>query len=105
MSDKKKTEYPEMLRKVTAFVLMNVSGKKEHRIIERLYALEEVKEIHSVHGNVDIVVKFTLTRDLVSSDAEIIGNFVHSQVRQLPGIVSTQTLIPSSSKIKDIEVY
>jgi len=64
--------------------------------------LEEVREIHSVHGDADILVKIILTRDLVSSDAEIIGDFVHNQVRQIPGVISTRTLIPGFSKIKDI---
>lgn len=100
MAGKKETEYPEMLREITAFVLMNVSGKREDRIIEKLYALKEVREVYSVHGDVDVLVKIVLTRDLISSDAETIGQFVHNQVRQIPGVLSTQTLIPSLSKIK-----
>ena len=100
MSGKKETDYPEMLREITAFVLMNVSGKREDRIIEKLYDLREVREIYSVHGDVDVLVKVVLTRDLISSDAETIGQFVHNQVRKIPGVISTQTLIPSVSKIK-----
>jgi DNA-binding Lrp family transcriptional regulator len=102
MSGKKEIEYPEMLREITAFVLMNVSGKREDRIIEKLYELKEVREIHSVHGDADVLIKIVLTRDLVSSDAEMIGQFVHNQVRQIPGVISTQTLIPSMSKIKSV---
>lgn len=101
MADKKEFEYPEMLRKITAFVLMHVVAKKEEKVIERLHALKEVKEIHSVHGDVDILLKIVLTRDLVSSDAEMIGSFVHNRIRQIPGVVSTQTLIPGFSKIKE----
>jgi DNA-binding Lrp family transcriptional regulator len=102
MSGKKEIEYPEMVREITAFVLMNVSGKREDRIIEKLYDLKEVREIHTVHGEVDVLMKIVLTRDLVSSDAEMIGQFVHNQVRQIPGVISTQTLIPSMSKIKSV---
>ncbi len=102
MSNKKEFEYPEMRREITAFILMNISaGKKGDRIIEKLYALEEVREVHSVHGNVDILVKIVLTRDLISSDAETIWNFVNNKVGQITGIVSTQTLIPGFSKIKE----
>lgn len=100
MSGKKEMEYPEMVREITAFVLMNVSGKREDRIIEKLYDLKEVREIYSVHGDVDVLVKIVLTRDLISSDAETIGQFVHNQVRKIPGVISTQTLIPSMAKIK-----
>lgn len=79
---------------------MNVEAKREFRMIDRLYALDEIREIHSVHGEFDIIAKVVLTRDLIISDAETIGHFVHNQVRQLPGVVSTQTLIPGFSKIK-----
>lgn len=94
-------EYPDMHRKITAFVLMNVQARRESKIVERLYELDEVREIHSVHGDVDLLIKITLTRDLLSSDAEIISQFVHEKVRQMPGVNSTRTLIPGFSKSKD----
>jgi hypothetical protein len=100
MAHMKKEEYPEMLRSITAFIMMNVEAKRELKIVDRLFALPEVKEIHSVHGSIDILVKIKLTRDLLSSDAEVIGQFVHEKVRQVDGILSTQTLIPGTSKIK-----
>jgi DNA-binding Lrp family transcriptional regulator len=100
MANKKGLEYPEMRREITAFILLNVSAKREYRIVDKLFAMEEVMEVHSVHGDVDILVKIVLTRDLVSSDAEIIGDFVHNRVRQIPGVISSQTLIPGLSKMK-----
>jgi hypothetical protein len=45
MSNKTEREYPEMQREIIVFILMNVSGKRENRIIEKLYALEEVREV------------------------------------------------------------
>ncbi len=101
MANKKKEEYPEMLRSITAFIMMNVEAKRELKIVNRLFALPEVREIHSVHGSIDILVKIELIRDLLSSDAEVIGQFVHEKVRQMDGVVSTQTLIPDNSKIKE----
>ncbi len=95
-----KEEYPEMLRSITAFITLNVEAKGELKVVEKLFALPEVREVHSIHGSIDILVKIVLTRDLLSSDAEIIGQFVHGQVRQIGGIISTQTLIPGTSKIK-----
>jgi hypothetical protein len=100
MAKLKESEYPEMLREITAFVLINASAKKEIRLVDKLISLEGVKEVHSVHGSVDIIAKIVLRRDLVSSDAETIGDFVHNKVRQLSGVISTQTLIPGYSKIK-----
>ena len=100
MANVNKDEYPEMLRSITAFIMMNVEAKRELKIVDKLFALPEVKEVHSVHGSIDILAKIALTRDLLSSDAEVIGQFVHERVRQIDGIVSTQTLIPGTSMIK-----
>lgn len=93
--------YPEMQRTITAFVLMNVQAKKEHKIVEKLFQLEEVKEVHSVFGDVDLLVKVRLHRDFLSSDAETISQFVHENIRQLPGVLATKTLIPGVSHIKE----
>jgi len=100
MTDLKGVEYPEMKREITVFILMSVQAKKESKLIDRLYELKEVKEIYSVHGDVDLLVKVDLTRDLLSSDAEIISQFVQEKVRQISGINSTNTLIPGFSRIK-----
>ena len=92
--------YPEMKRNITIFVLINVDGKQEQRLIDKLFALPEVVELHSVHGSIDLVVKATLSRDLLSSDAEIISQFTHSSLRCMKGVLSTQTLIPGISLVK-----
>jgi len=103
MTDLKDVKYPEMKREITVFILMNVQAKKELKLIDKLFGLKEVREIYSVHGDVDLLVKVDLTRDLLSSDAEIISQFVQEKVRQLPGINSTNTLIPGFSRIKKPE--
>ncbi len=100
MAERKECEYPEMQRGITAFILMKVQAKREFKIVEKLFALDEVVEVHSVHGEVDLLVKIKLTRDLLSSDAEILSQFVHDHVRQLNGVSSTQTLIPGFSRVK-----
>ena len=101
MKNTKEKDYPEMLREITVFVLINISAKKESQILDRIFALEEVKEVHSVHGSIDVIAKLILTRDLVSSDAEVISRYVQKKIRHIPGVLSTQTLIPGISKIKE----
>ena len=100
MTGKETSEYPDMQRDITAFVLINVKAKSEFRIMDKLFVHKEVKELHTVHGDVDILAKIVLKRDLLSSDAEIIGKFVHDHIRGISGVNSTQTLIPGASKIK-----
>jgi hypothetical protein len=95
-------KYPEMRREINVFILMNVEGRHETKIMDKLWALDEVREIHSVHGAIDIVIRVKLMRDLLSSDAELISQFLHTSIRQWPGVVSTQTLLPGLSKVKDL---
>ncbi len=94
--------YPEMRREINVFVLMNVEGRHENKIMDKLYALEEVREVHSVHGAIDIIFRVRLMRDLLSSDAELISQFMQSTIRQWQGVVSTQTLLPGLSRVKDL---
>ena len=101
MAKFKEADYPEMKRGITAFIQLLVQARKEDRILEKLFELEEVREVHSVHGDIDILVKIVLTRDLLISDAETIGQFVHEKIRQISGVNSTKTLIPGFSKVKD----
>jgi uncharacterized ParB-like nuclease family protein len=100
MAQKKIEEYPDMKRDITFFILINVDGTLEHRLIDKLFALPEVVELHSVHGSIDLILKAVLSRDLLASDAEVISNFTHASLRQMKGVLSTQTLIPGLSLVK-----
>lgn len=100
MADHTEQEYPEMKREITVFILLNIEGKYEQNIFDKLIALEEVREVHSVHGSIDMIAKVTLMRDLLSSDAELLSQFTVSTIRQWKGVISTQTLIPGVSKVK-----
>jgi uncharacterized ParB-like nuclease family protein len=101
MARYKQQKYPDMHPEMTVFILLNVDGKHEQRIFDKLLALDEVREVHSVHGSIDIIVKVTLVRDLLSSDAELLSQFILTTIRKWTGVISTQTLIPGLSKIKD----
>ena len=100
MAEKSKSEYPEMQRWIVTFVLMNVQARREYKVMEKLFALDEVKEVHSVHGTFDLIAKLVLSRNLLCSDAEVICDFVQNKIRMINGVISTQTLIPGASKIK-----
>ena len=101
MARHKQQKYPDMHPEMTVFILLNVDGRYEQRIFDKLLALDEVREVHSVHGSIDIIVKVTLVRDLLSSDAELLSQFILTTIRKWTGVISTQTLIPGISKIKD----
>ena len=97
MASMKDVELPEMTRWISAFILMTVKAGREMRVMDRLFEMEEVREVHSVHGEFDLLAKISMSRDLLSSDAEMIGNVVYEKVRSIPDVLTTQTLIPSHS--------
>ena len=101
MLEKETPDYPEMKRSVTAFVLVNLNASTNIRIIDKIFSLDEVQEVHSVHGTIDILVKVVLKRDFLASDAEMIAEFVDNLVKRTKGIERTQTLIPGVSKVKE----
>lgn len=77
--------------------------KKEYYVLDgnhRVAAAKEVQEIHFVPGDFDIIVKIAVKQDYLSSDSEVIGQFLHDKVRRRPGVIKTQTIIPISSKWK-----
>jgi len=101
MMDKKESDFPEMKRGVTAFLMINVETNRENRIMERLFAYKEVQEVHFIPGDFDILAKIVVERDLISSDSEAIGQFVQNRIRRIQGVTKTQTIIPLSSKRKE----
>lgn len=100
MAKHKEKKYPEMRPEMTVFILLSVEGRHEKRIFEKLLSLDQVREVHSVHGSIDLIVKVKLVRDLLSSDGELITEFILSTIRKWNGVTSTQTLIPGISKVK-----
>ncbi len=99
----RETNYPEMQREITVFMLLNIEGKAEDALLEKMKALPEIREIYDVHGTFDMMIKLILHRDLLSSDAELVTRFTQETIRQWKGIISTHTLIPGMAIIKDKE--
>ncbi|NOX33589.1 MAG: ParB N-terminal domain-containing protein [Deltaproteobacteria bacterium] len=100
MLEKSTPDYPEMKRTITAFIMIDINTSTEIKVIDKLFDMDEVQEVHSVHGAIDILVKIVLRRDFLASDAEIIAEFVDQRIRKISGINRTQTIIPGISKVK-----
>ena len=92
--------FPEMKQVTIAFIMVSVKPELEKEIVEKLYAYEQVKELHYVPADFDVIAKIVLERDLLSSESEVVRQFVQGKVRRIPGVTWTQTIIPLSSKIK-----
>ncbi len=102
MINEDEPEFPDIQQQgVVAFIFINVKSGKDYKIMERLYSIKEVKEVHIVSGHIDLIAKIVLKRNLLSSDSEIIGQFMHDNIRKISGVIKTQTIIPTSSKVKN----
>ena len=98
IAEKEGYEIPEMKRMTAAFLLINVETRREDRIMEKLFDHEEVREVHFVPGEFDIIAKIVVESDWLSSESEMIGQFVQQHVRSIAGVTKTRTIIPISSK-------
>jgi len=70
-----------------AYVQIALDSAKEQEIYDRLSSLKEIKEVHILFGEWDMIVKLQL------DDPEHLGTFVMEQIRNLPGVRLTSTMI------------
>lgn len=72
---------------VTAIVLLNIERGKINDVAERLVELDGVGEVHSVAGRYDLVAI------LRTRSNEALADVVTNQIRQIPAIEHSETLI------------
>ena len=73
------------------FALLSISPLNEKEVYEQLGNIREIKEIHPLFGEFDILVK------MECSDIDSIGGVVINKIRSLKGVVDTKTLIGTKS--------
>jgi len=71
----------------TAYVLINCKMGSEEQIIDELKNIESVKEIHGTFGAYDIVAK------VESKSVQELRETITWQIRKLPNITSTITVM------------
>ena len=72
-----------------AYVLMLVEHGKMNDVAKKLLALDEVKELHELYGEFDIIAKVE-TNDMAS-----LKDFIEKKIRPIKEIRETETLIAS----------
>jgi DNA-binding Lrp family transcriptional regulator len=71
----------------TAIVLLNVAAQETNSTAQTVAAIPGVSEVYSVAGTYDLVAIIRV------SDDEDLADIVTGQIRGVPGILSSQTLI------------
>ncbi|EHP69501.1 transcriptional regulator [Metallosphaera yellowstonensis MK1] len=77
---------------VTAIVLINTDPGGEEEVFNKLKQMNEVSETYIVYGVYDIVTK------LDAPDMDTLRNFISNNIRKLPKVRSTLTMIIMEGK-------
>jgi DNA-binding Lrp family transcriptional regulator len=70
-----------------AYVQISLDQVRESEVLEKLQSMEEVKDVHILFGEWDILAKIEVP------DAEQLGSFILTHIRSLPGVKLTSTMI------------
>jgi len=90
----------EMKRKARAFVLLSVELGKEEEVMEKLLKIGEVKEVHIITGEKDLIVVLETERELVVPSSKKITDLISRRIASINGVQDTETIIPTLSKTK-----
>ena len=71
----------------TAYVLANCIAGVEEKIIDEIAKISEIREVRGTYGVHDIFVK------VESTDIEALNHAITNEIRRIPGITSTMTLV------------
>jgi len=75
---------------VTGLVLVKLMPGKEKQALARLKNLENVLHMSAVFGRWDLVL------DMETEDLPMLSNVVVQEIRGIPGVLSTETLVTTS---------
>lgn len=68
------------------FVLISTAPAKEHEVYEELSKIEEIKELHPLFGEYDLIAK------IEAKDLDELGKIVVEKIRAIDGVADTKTL-------------
>ena len=75
---------------VTGLVLVKLVPGKEKQVLARLRNIKEVVHMSAVFGRWDLVL------DMETQDLEQLSQVVVNEIRNIPGVLSTETLVTTS---------
>ena len=75
---------------VTGLVLVKLMPGKEKQALAKLKALDNVTHMSAVFGRWDLVL------DMETDDLPTLSNVVVQEIRSIPGVLTTETLVTTS---------
>jgi DNA-binding Lrp family transcriptional regulator len=68
------------------FVLISTAPAKEHEVYNSLQSVFEIKELHPLFGEYDLIAK------IEADDFNVLGQVVVDKIRTIEGVIDTKTL-------------
>lgn len=75
---------------VTGLVLVKMIPGKEKQVLSRLRNIKAIVHMSAVFGRWDLVL------DMETNDLEELSQVVVNEIRNIPGVLSTETLVTTS---------
>lgn len=85
---------------VRAFVLIKVDVGREYKVMEELLKIHDVKEVHEITGEKDMLIVIETKRDIVVPSSQEVVSIITGKIRKIRGIKDTETIIPVRSMVK-----
>ena len=83
-----------------AFVLLKVEPGHEEEVIDSLLKLDEVKEVHVVPGEWDVLAVIQAEKEVVSPGDEKVYKLVMGKIGKIKHVRDTNTMVSHFSRIK-----
>jgi Lrp/AsnC family leucine-responsive transcriptional regulator len=83
-----------------AFILVRADTGHTREVADRLFKLDDVKEVHIIAGEWDLLIVIEAEREIVSPTDERVLDVVMDKITKVSHVRRTNTIIPSFSKFK-----
>lgn len=86
-----------------AFVFMKSMKTKETELMNQLWEMIEIREVHMLEGEFDVLA-VARTEDWRLDPRERIARFIIEKIRPMPDVTDTRTIIPAQTQTKTTNV-
>ena len=86
-----------------AFELIRSQTGKEDELIDELMKLTQVKDVHLLAGEWDLMATLTFEKQLVDSREHLVDT-VTGRIRRMPLVRDTNTIVPAMSRMKEVRL-
>jgi DNA-binding Lrp family transcriptional regulator len=83
-----------------SFVFVKVKSGHEQEVADKLITFDEVKEVHIIPGEWDILAIVATEREIVAPSDEKVFSLVMNKIGKIKNVKDTNTIIPQFSRVK-----